>query len=64
MYFVIVSIEICLSINDINKSFGEIQNSTKVDMVVGCSTEGFTIFFVVLVQMLGTVASNFISSVC
>jgi len=64
MYFAMVSIEMCLSINGINKSFGEIQNSTKVNVVVGCSTEGFTIFFMVLVQMLGTVASNFMSSIC
>lgn len=64
MYFAIVSIKMCLSINGINKSVGEIQNSTKVDMAVGCSTEGFTIFFVVLVQTLGTVASSFMSSVC
>jgi len=54
----------CLSINGINKCVDEIQNSTKVDMVVGCSIEVSTIFFVVLVQTLGTVAANFMSSVC
>jgi len=64
MYFAMVSIEICLSINGINKCVGEIQNSTKVDIVVGCSTEGSTTFFVVLVHTLGTVATNAMSSVC
>jgi hypothetical protein len=64
MYFTIVSIEMCLSINGINKCVGEIQNSTKVDMVVGSSTEGSTIFFVVLIQTLGTGAANVMSSVC
>lgn len=64
MYFAIVSIEMCLSINGINKCVGEIQNSTKVDIVVGCSTEGSTTFCMVLVQTLGTVATNVMSSVC
>jgi len=51
-------------VNKWHKCVGEIQNSTKVDMVVGSSTEGSTIFFVVLVQTLGTVAANVMSSVC
>ena len=42
MYDAIISIEICLSVNDINVLVNESKRTRKVDLVFGCSIYGST----------------------
>jgi len=42
MYVAIISIKMCLSINDINVLVNEPKRTRKVDLVVGCSIDGST----------------------
>jgi hypothetical protein len=43
MYVAILSTEICVSIDDINKRVGE-HRTRKVNIVVGCSADGYSHF--------------------